>query len=212
VRYDLPARRALDADLDAVRRDGVLVLHLDALDDLVRDPEVDPFMRRRGPSRAGIDDAAATLGGLPRVPGELTLRVVVPHDATAEHVARAEDALHRCAAERSSIAWREGMLQRAMGMRQLPAGLALTVASWVVAYLAGYAATQVDGAGVGLLAVTSMIAITIAWVVSWMVVEATMLDWRPGARQAAVYDLLARARLDVVADGRTEESGRWPDA
>jgi hypothetical protein len=43
-----------------------------------------------------------------------------------------------------------------------------------------------------------MIAITVAWVVSWMVIEATMLDWRLGARQAAAYDLLSRARLEVV--------------
>ena len=31
-----------------------------------------------------------------------------------------------------------------------------------------------------------------------MVLEATMLDWRLGARQAAAYDLLSRARLEVV--------------
>ena len=49
---------------------------------------------------------------------------------------------------------------------------------------------------------TAMVAITIAWVVSWMVVESTVLDWRPGARgQAAVYDLLSRARLEVTTDG-----------
>jgi hypothetical protein len=203
LRYDLPARRALDADLESVRRDGVLVLHLDALDDLVQEPDVDPFAPRRGPSRAGVDDAAATLGCLPRIPGELTLQIVLASDATAEHVARVEDALRRAAADRSTVAWCEGMVERAIGVRQLPAGLAITVASWVVAYFAGYAATQVDGAGVGLLAVTSMIAITIAWVVSWMVVEATMLDWRPGARRAAVYDLLAHARLEVDVERPT---------
>ena len=43
-----------------------------------------------------------------------------------------------------------------------------------------------------------MLAITIAWVVSWMVVESTMLDWRPGARKAAAYDLVSRASLEVT--------------
>jgi hypothetical protein len=53
---------------------------------------------------------------------------------------------------------------------------------------------------VGLLAVSAMLAITIAWVVSWMVVEATMLDWRFDARRAAAYDLLSRARLEFTTD------------
>ena len=89
------------------------------------------------------------------------------------------------------------MAERAMGLRQLPLGLVIAAVSWVAAYLFGYLATQVEGAGVGLLAVTAMVAITIAWVVSWWVVESTMLSWRLSARQAAAYDLLSRARLEV---------------
>jgi len=34
-----------------------------------------------------------------------------------------------------------------------------------------------------------------------MVVESTILDWRMGARRAAAYDLLSRARLEVTVDG-----------
>ena len=88
----------------------------------------------------------------------------------------------------------------ATGLRQLPVGMAVAAVSWVVAYAAGYLATQVHGAGVGLLAVTAMIAITIAWVASWMIAESTLFDWRPAARQAAAFDLLSRARLEVTND------------
>jgi hypothetical protein len=74
--------------------------------------------------------------------------------------------------------------------------------SWVAAYVLAYLATQVDGGGAGLLAVTAMFVITVAWVVSWVIVEAAVLDWRPAARQAAAFDLLARARLEVTIDSR----------
>jgi hypothetical protein len=47
-----------------------------------------------------------------------------------------------------------------------------------------------------------MFVITVAWVVSWVIVEAAVLDWRPAARQAAAFDLLARARLEVTIDSR----------
>ncbi len=78
--------------------------------------------------------------------------------------------------------------------------MAIAAVSWVVAYVAGYLATQVHGAGVGFLAVTAMVAITIAWVASWMIAESTLFDWRPAARQAAAFDLLSRARLEVTND------------
>ena len=48
-----------------------------------------------------------------------------------------------------------------------------------------------------------MIAITIAWVASWMIAESTLFDWRPSARQAAAFDLLSRAHLEVTTDSGT---------
>lgn len=90
------------------------------------------------------------------------------------------------------------MAQRSMGLSQLPLGLVLSVVSCVAAYVFGFLATEADGVAVGLLAVSAMVAITVAWVVSWMVVEATLLDWRPDARRAAAYDLLARARVETT--------------
>ena len=41
------------------------------------------------------------------------------------------------------------------------------------------------------------IAITVAWVTSWMVVESAYFDWRQSAREANTYELLF-ATLEVV--------------
>ena len=127
--------------------------------------------------------------------------MVLPEGAAVvPAVADAEAALHRRAAYLATVAWRDGMAVRAMGLSQLPLGLTIAAVSWAVAYAAGYLATQIEGVAAGLLAVTAMVAITIAWVVSWMVVESTFLDWRLGARRAAAYDLLSRAHLEVTID------------
>jgi hypothetical protein len=202
MRFTLAARAALDADLELLRREHVVVLELTELGDLVREPDRDPMAAPRGPERAGVDDVAATLVAARRLPGDLTVRVVLPAGTEVEPpVTDVVAALHGRADYLATVAWREAMAQRAMGFTQLPLGLTIAVVSWAAAYLAGYLATQVEGAAVGVLAVTAMVAITIAWVVSWWVVESTMLDWRPGARQAAAYDLLSRARLEVTDGG-----------
>lgn len=198
--FKLSAREALEADLTLLRTEHAVTIELDELIDLVRDPEVDPLAPRRSPAQLAIDDLADTLGAARRLPHDLTVRVVLLERACPEPpVAEVEAAFHRRAAYQATVAWREGMAQRAMGLSQMPLGLTLATVSWVAAYVFGYLATELDGVIVGLLAVSAMLSITIAWVVSWMVVESTMLDWRPGARRAAAYDLLARARLEVTS-------------
>ena len=199
MRYSLAARRRLDADLDRLRRDHVVVVELADLTHLVSAPDRSPFSHGIGPERAAVDDLASTLATARRLPAELTVRAVLPAGVAGSPTpAEAEAALHRRAGYLASVAWRDGMAQRAMGLSQLPVGLLIAVLSWLAAYGLGFLAAEAEGSVVGLLAVSAMIAITVAWVVSWMVVEATMLDWRLGARQAAAYDLLSRARLEVV--------------
>ena len=198
MRFSLSAKTTLDSELDRLRREHVVVLELTELADLVREPDRDPLVVHVGPEQAGVDELAATLTAARRLPDDLTVRVALPVGAAvAPTSTEVEAAFRRRSAYLASVAWRDGMAERAMGRRQLPAGLVIAAVSWVAAYFFGYLATQVDGAGVGLLAVTAMVAITIAWVVSWWVVESTMLSWRLGARQAAAYDLLSRARLEV---------------
>jgi hypothetical protein len=198
VRYRLAARQALDAQLRRVREEHLVELHLAVPADLLREPDVDPIEMPTGTPRAGIDDLASTLLAARRLPSELTVRVVLHDAGVTPSVADTESAFRRVALDRSAVAWRNGIAQRAMGLRQLPAGLVIAAISWVAAYVFGYLATEADGAGVGVLAVSAMISITIAWVVSWMVVEATLLDWRLDARRAAAHDLLARADLEFT--------------
>lgn len=199
--FNLAARQALDADLRLLREQHVVTIELDELIDLVRDPDVDPLVPRRSPPQPAVEDLVATLGAARRLPDELTVRVVLPEGA-ARHpsIVELEAVLHRRAAYQATAAWRNGMAVKATGLRQLPLGLVLSVVSWVAAYAFGYLATEVDGVAVGVFAVSAMVSITIAWVVSWMVVETTMLDWRPDARRAAAYDLLARAHVEVTSE------------
>jgi hypothetical protein len=202
MRFSLAARRTLGADLDRLRRDRVLVIELSDLTHLVCQPDAPP-QHAVGPEQAGVDDLASTLSAARRLPAELTVHVVVPAGApSTASTADVEAALHRRAGYLATVAWRNGMAQRAMGLSQLPLGMSIAILSWLGAYVLGYYAARAEGSAVGLLAVSAMIAMTIAWVVSWMVIEATVLDWRLGARQAAAYDLLSRARLEVTrADG-----------
>jgi hypothetical protein len=207
MRFTLVAREKLDSDLARIRTEHLVVLELSELADLVCEPDIDPLTGRRGPEQAGMEDVAATLTAARRLPDDLTVRVVLPVGAAiTPAVPEAEAALHHRARYLASVAWREAMAVRATGLRQLPLGTVIAAVSWVLAYVAGCLATQVHGAGVGLLAVTAMIAITIAWVASWMIAESTLFDWRPAARQAAAFDLLARARLEV-----TDDSGAPPN-
>lgn len=199
MRFKLAARAKLDVDLERIRRERLVVLELADLADLVREPDSDPLTRSVGPEQAGLEDIAATLTALRRLPDDLTVRIVValPPPVSPE-VTEVEASFRRRAQYLASVAWREAMTVRATGLRQLPLGFAIAAVSWVAAYVFGYLATQVDGAGVGLLAVTAMLAITIAWVMSWVIVEATVLDWRAPAGQAAAFELLSRARLEVT--------------
>ncbi len=194
------AREALDADLARLGRERLVVLHLDDLDGLLSEPGADPFTLRRGPYRAGVDDIALTLSAAERLPDELTVRVVLPPGTSpAVPTAAAQAALQRRAGDAASVSWREAMAVRGMGRRQLPLGLLVAVVSAVIAYGAGYLASAVDNVvGRGILVVVAGLAITVAWVASWMVVESSMFDWRQSARQAHAYDLLAHATLEVV--------------
>ena len=181
MRFRLAARDQLDAALTRLSEEHLVVIELSELGDL------------------GVDDVAATLMAAKRLPPDLKVRVALPEGVPiTPDTTEVEAALHRRAAARSSVAWREAMAVRSTGLAQLPLGLIIAIVSWVAAYVLGYLATQVDGGGAGLLAVTAMFVITVAWVVSWVTVEAAALDWRPSAREAAAFDLMARASLEVT--------------
>jgi len=202
VRARIAAAVDLNDRLARLADERVVVIALDDLADLVAEPGPDPFAPRRTPAEGGLADLAATLVAARRLPRELTVRAVLPQGASSSRVrADVEEALHRRARAGAARCWREGMAVHSMGMRQLPLGIGIALASALVAYASAYFAQDVGNAAVvAVFVVVAAFAITVAWVVSWMVIESAMVDWRPMARQAEAYDLLTRAALEVVHD------------
>ncbi|MFN8620670.1 MAG: hypothetical protein U0869_08015 [Chloroflexota bacterium] len=199
MRLSLPARKALQADMERLHEQQLVVIALDRLTDLLVEPEPDFFTGSSSVDRAGIDEVAATLIAARKLPESLTVRVVLPAGTAIDpSVADAQAALNRRGAYLSTVAWRDSMAIRSMGYRQLPIGLTVAVISWIVSAVATSAATTATGGELIIASLLAMIGITIAWVVSWMVVEYAIIDWRPNARRADAYDLLSRATLEVV--------------
>jgi hypothetical protein len=207
MRYTQRASAKLSQTLDRVAREGLIELELDELTDLLIEPDVRPFQPRRSPYRSGIEELALTLSAAERLPDALTVRVVVHNDRHDDLVALAPSAFRARAADLTNQSWREAMATRSMGRRQLPLGIGVGIGAAVAAYIAGYFAAVVETAAVrGALVVIAMIALTISWVVGWLVVEAAILDWRLPARRAAVCELLESATIDIAFADRPSPS------
>jgi hypothetical protein len=192
--------RQLDETLARLDREQLLVIELDDLAHLLVEPDTKPFVPHRGPAQPGVDDLAATLTAAKSLPDELTVRVILPDGAAPDvPVAEAQAALRSRAAHRASVAWRDAVAVRNLGRRQLRPGLVFALLSWVIAYGAAAAAASVDSALlIGLFAVVAAIMLTIAWVVSWMVIETSYFDWNQDGRKASAYELIARCTLEIT--------------
>ena len=203
--------RELDETFSRLDREHLLVIELGDLADLLVEPETEPFVPRRGPAQPGVDDLAATLAAAKALPDELTVRVILPKGASPDvPVAEAQAALRSRAARLGSVAWRDGVAVLNMGRRQLPLGLVIALLCLVGAYTAAAAARSVFEAGTGFFAtgalvVVAAILITIAWVVSWMVIEYRYFDWREDGRKASAYELIARCTLEISEQGSPEK-------
>ena len=195
------ADQSLSAELRLLEREHLLVLRLDRIEHLLSDPGGDPFVPRRGlEDRSGIDDAALTLRAARRIPDDLTVRIVLSTPPSIP-TDQAQAALQRVAADRRNVDWREAIAVRATGRRQLPMGITIAVVAWVCAYVAAAVAVDVESTVLKALFITlTGLAITIAWMVSWMVVELAIYDWRDPAWRSKVYDLLSRATLEVATE------------
>jgi hypothetical protein len=192
--------RQLDETLARLNREHLLVIELGDLADLLAGPGTEPFVPQRGPAQPGVDDLAATLAAAKALPDELTVRVILPNGASPDvPVAEAQAGLRSRAAQLASVVWRDVMAVRSMGRRQLPLGLVAALLSWVIAYAAAWGATSVDsGLLITLFAVVAAIMLTIAWVVSWMVIEYRYFDWLQDGRKASAYELIAQCTLEIT--------------
>ena len=206
ITRDVPrdASRQLDEALARLDREHLLVIELDDLAHLLEEPDTEPFVPQRGSARPGVDDLAATLVAAKALPNELTVRVVLPRGASPDvPVAEAQAALRSRAAHLASVEWRDAMAVRNTGRRQLPIGLVIALFSLGAAYTAAAAATEAekDDSGffvIGSLVVVAAIMLTIAWVVSWMVIEYRYFDWREAGRKASAYELIAGCTLEIT--------------
>ena len=82
--------------------------------------------------------------------------------------------------------------------RQLPLGLPIAFLSAVGASAGIAAAESIDSYfGIGVLVFVAAVLLTIAWVVSWMVIEYRYFDWREAGRKASAYELIAGCTLEI---------------
>ena len=126
------ADQRLSTDLLLLESDHLLMLRLDRVEHLLSEPEVDPFVPRRGLDRSGIDDAALTLRAARRLPDDLTVRVGLPTGTTPSiPTDQAQTALRRVAADQSNVDWRGARAVRSMGRRQLPMGITIALLALV---------------------------------------------------------------------------------
>jgi hypothetical protein len=200
VRHHTGTAHVHEAVARKVVADRVIELELDRTEDLFTRPSLDPF---DGPPRhldTGIEELGATLMTLRRLPDNVTVRLALPPAALAAHpAADVEAAVHQRAALLAAASWRDAMAVRSMGLSQTPLGIVIGLVGGFAAYGFAYLALQADAdaAKAALLALAAL-ALTLAWIVAWVTVEAAILDWRLDARKAGAYDLLARAPVELV--------------
>ena len=198
--------RQLDETFARLNREHLLEIELGDLAHLFVAPDTELFVPQRGPAQPGVDDLAATLAAAKTMPDGLKVRVILPKGASPDvPVAEAQAALHSLAADRASVAWRDGMAVRNMGRRQLPLGLVVAFFSMLGAYALAGAATEANKPKadstlleVGALLFGAGVLISIAWIISWMVIEYRYFDWREAGRKASAYELIARCTLEIT--------------
>lgn len=182
---------------------GVLEVKLEAADQLLGEPDVEP-LGRPGPYEPGVAGLAGVLESARHLPDALTVRILLPAGSErAPGDAAVEQGLRDYCRSRAEAAWRQALTVRRTGRRQLPRAVAFACLPAAVAAIFDYLATTVDAvvAQAVFLAIAGIGLITV-WTVIWMPVEELLLDWRPAARTAAAYDLLSRARLEFVRASR----------
>ena len=107
--------------------------------------------------------------------------------------------------------WREAVVLRNGGIRELPRALMLSVGAAALGVVSG---TLAQGSEQTLLAVllyaVAFMAVIAAWTIGWAPIEQATFDWRAPAHTTAVYELLSQARVEAVP--RLPVSGQAPSA
>jgi len=174
-----------------LKRDRTIDLELGSLDQLLEGDG------RHGP---GIDVIAGILGSALRLPDALVVRVALPGwGAGGAPEPDAEAWREQCRIQ-ADEAWIEAMTLRQGGIRELPRALLLSIIAAAIGVVSGYLAqTTSSTLLMVLLYAVAFIAVVAAWTIGWTPIEQATFDWRAPGHVAAAYDLLSRARLEIVA-------------
>ena len=172
-----------------LKRDGTIDIELDSLDQLLNSD---------GPDGSGVDSLVGTLDSSLRLPDTLVVRISLPGEGGVPEPG--VDAFHDHCLVKANDAWREAMILRQGGLRELPRALLLSLAAGALGVVAGYLAQGTDHELLMvLLYAVAFISVIAAWTIGWTPIEQTLFDWRAPGHTAAVYELLSRAGLEVVA-------------
>jgi hypothetical protein len=173
-----------------LKRDGTIDLELDSLDQLLNSD---------GRDESGVDSLVGILDSSLRLSDTLVVRIALPGEGSGREPD--VDAFRDHCRVQANDAWREAMILRQGGLRELPRALLLSLAAGALGVVAGYIAQGTDHALLMVvLYAVAFVAVIAAWTIGWTPIEQTLFDWRAPGHTAAVYELLSRARVEVVAD------------
>jgi hypothetical protein len=81
-----------------------------------------------------------------------------------------------------------------------------SVTAALVGVASGYLADGVTSTlAMVLLYAVAFVAVIAAWTIGWAPIEQALFDWRAPGHTAAVYELMAHARIEVVERPRAPE-------
>ena len=181
-----------------LKRDRTIDVELDSADQL---------LDSNGREGSGVDHLVGILDSSLRLPSTLVVRIALPR----EGVAHEPDvgAFHDYCQVQANTAWREAMTLRQGGIRELPRALLFSIIAAALGVVAGYFAQNTDATLLMvILYAVAFIAVIAAWTIGWTPIEQALFDWRAPGHTAAVYELLSRARVEIIAQPRETGSSR----
>lgn len=163
----------------------------------VRLGSLDQLLSATGGRRSGVHTLVGILDSALRLPDALTVRIALPDGADVDERTIGDFRDH-CRAQ-ASEEWGAAMTLRQGGFRALPRALTYAVVAALVGVISGYLAEGVDSTLIAVfLYAIAFVAVIAAWTIGWAPIEQSLFDWRAPGHTAAVYELLARARVEVV--------------
>jgi hypothetical protein len=172
-----------------LKRDRTIDIELDSLDQL---------LDGNGRDESGIDSLVGILDSSLRLPATLVIRIALPEEGGVDEpdVGTFRD---RCLV-RANESGREAMILRQGGIRELPRALMFSVTAAAVGVVAGYLAEASESKPLMvLLYAVAFMGVIAAWTIGWTPIEQALFDWRAPGHTAASYELLSRARVEIVS-------------